>query len=215
MGQRLNIEIVANSEPLANSYYHWSGYTSSSLELTKVIIEAILNEDVKINELNTDSTKELCNATSVINKYMNDNILNACLLLRATGAKLTEDEIEYIKNIYGDSCSKVYDEEEIVDRNDGLIAVSENGMRTTRCWEEARVTIDILNKTIDFDAVWFDSIESYENEYDENIGNLTKIDFDFTHIEFSEFQLFYETIMHLVQKESAVLCRDEIIMFIE
>ena len=41
MGQRLNIEIIENGKVLANAYYHWSGYTSSSLELTQEILEAI------------------------------------------------------------------------------------------------------------------------------------------------------------------------------
>ena len=27
MGQRLNLEICIDNEPVANVYYHWSGYT--------------------------------------------------------------------------------------------------------------------------------------------------------------------------------------------
>lgn len=39
MGQRLNIEIMEKEEILlANAYYHWSGYTSSSIYLTQYII---------------------------------------------------------------------------------------------------------------------------------------------------------------------------------
>lgn len=41
MGQRLNIEIKENNKVLANSYYHWSGYTSSALLLTEKILDAI------------------------------------------------------------------------------------------------------------------------------------------------------------------------------
>lgn len=48
MGQRLNIEIKNNEKTLANCYYHWSGYTASSLGLTKQIIEAYkANDDIK------------------------------------------------------------------------------------------------------------------------------------------------------------------------
>lgn len=46
MGQRLNIEIKNNKETLANCYYHWSGFTTSSLELTKIIIEYLKNNNV-------------------------------------------------------------------------------------------------------------------------------------------------------------------------
>lgn len=45
MGQRLNIEIHENGITLANCYYHWSGYTSSSLNLTKQIINSELLTD--------------------------------------------------------------------------------------------------------------------------------------------------------------------------
>lgn len=45
MGQRLNIEIKDNKVPLANAYYHWSGYTSTSLELTELIINSPLIND--------------------------------------------------------------------------------------------------------------------------------------------------------------------------
>lgn len=39
MGQRLNIEIVKNGDVLANSYYHWSGFSNSAIDLTIKIIE--------------------------------------------------------------------------------------------------------------------------------------------------------------------------------
>lgn len=45
MGQRLNIEILDNKEVLANCYYHWSGYTSSALHLTKEIIGSSMIRD--------------------------------------------------------------------------------------------------------------------------------------------------------------------------
>lgn len=38
------------------------------------------------------------------------------------------------------------------DRNAGLIATSEEEMKDTRYWEEARVTIDMDNKTFDFNV---------------------------------------------------------------
>ena len=53
MGQRLNIQIEANdtntneTKVLANCYYHWSGYTSSAMELVKEIVDSgIYNLDI-------------------------------------------------------------------------------------------------------------------------------------------------------------------------
>jgi len=41
MGQRLNIELKYGDKLLANCYFHWSGYTLSSLRLTKAILSYI------------------------------------------------------------------------------------------------------------------------------------------------------------------------------
>ncbi len=53
MGQRLNIQIEANdtdtneTKVLANCYYHWSGYTSSAMELVKEMLDSgIYNLDI-------------------------------------------------------------------------------------------------------------------------------------------------------------------------
>jgi len=45
MGQRLNLEILDDGVALANCYYHWSGYTSSSLYLTGQILASPLLKD--------------------------------------------------------------------------------------------------------------------------------------------------------------------------
>lgn len=76
MGQRLNIQIEANdtdtdeTKVLANCYYHWSGYTSSAMELVKEIVDSgIYNLDIL------------------------DPVEKAIRLLEATGAGLAEDEL--------------------------------------------------------------------------------------------------------------------------
>ena len=76
MGQRLNIRIDANNpttdktEVLANCYYHWSGYTSSAMEL--------VNEMVNSGIYNLDIL---------------DPVEKAIRLLEATGAGLDKDEL--------------------------------------------------------------------------------------------------------------------------
>ena len=76
MGQRLNIQIEANdidtnkTEVLANCYYHWSGYTSSAMELVNEIV------DSGIYELD-----------------ILDPVEKAIRLLEATGAGLAKNEL--------------------------------------------------------------------------------------------------------------------------
>ena len=76
MGQRLNIQIEANNTDtnetvvLANCYYHWSGYTSSAMELVnKMVNSGIYNLDIL------------------------DSVEKAIRLLEATGAGLDDGEL--------------------------------------------------------------------------------------------------------------------------
>ena len=76
MGQRLNIQIEANNPTtnetvvLANCYYHWSGYTSSAMNLVSEIVDSgIYNLDIL------------------------DPVEKAIRLLEATGAGLAKNEL--------------------------------------------------------------------------------------------------------------------------
>ena len=76
MGQRLNIQIEATDTDtnenvvLANCYYHWSGYTSSAMELVNKIVDS-----------------------GMYNLDILDPVEKAIRLLEVTGAGLTEDEL--------------------------------------------------------------------------------------------------------------------------
>lgn len=163
MGQRLNIEIVENGVCLANAYYHWSAYTSSAFELAKKIIEAI----PKVKE-------EL-------------PVMKAIRLLEVTGAKLMGEEIEFAKDrLLGD------DFEKATDRNDGLIAISENGIDETRKWQEGAVYIyldenrmkfDVLHRRYFFD--WQKDEEKYNGRKVE-LNDIPMYNIDFSDIKFDQ-----------------------------
>lgn len=178
MGQRLNIQIVTDEENvLANAYYHWSGYTCCSMELTKKIVDAIIGS--KMPETNQK--------------------LYAIELLELTGALLTEDEKEYAKkNIEGFDSSNPLNHRVAVSRNEGLIAVSPEEISNTQRYEEARVDIDIVAQTISFGAIW-------NNENDEDDNEEAKYildgDFDFCCIPFDKLDNIFEVIKSLVKQE--------------
>ena len=75
MGQRLEILIMKDGKELANAYYHWSAYTSSSFELAKNIVIAIKNRRVR----------------------QKDELKKAIRLLEITGAGVTPNEKDYLK----------------------------------------------------------------------------------------------------------------------
>ena len=127
MGQRLNIEIrrKKDNKILANSYYHWTAYTYSSLRLAEEIGENIY--DIIRNDKTSDEIK-------------------AIQLLQTTGAGLLEDEYNLLKEEDKKYCSLA------TDRNLGLISFTEKGIENTRNWEEGRLTInvDFDDKEYDF-----------------------------------------------------------------
>lgn len=95
-------------------------------------------------------SSDLINDTSISNK------VKAVKLLELTGAGLTRDEFndDFPSHLYKESKS----------RNEGLIAISKEGIEETQNWEEARVTINLDTQQIHFDIYWDVGIEEYDPE---------------------------------------------------
>lgn len=214
MGQRLNMEIKIGNETLANSYYHWSGYSSSSCEIALKVID-YMEEHPQTTE---------------------PNKLYAIRLLEHTGAGLTDfaptdEEKEQAKKFYD---PKYYEEwvnkpseirtaqelfpnekfAECFGRNEGLLAITKYGMEETRKWEEARVTIDIASKTIDFDVYWVYN----EDSYDERPNEIIDLDFDLHNMDFNTFLSLNEVIDDYCDSRTFKAYRlknGEVITFIE
>ena len=164
MGQRLNIEIVGGCESLANSYYHWSAYTSGAKYLTRMIVLYL----------------QKSRTTNPIKK--------AIRCLEKTGAGLTAFELKEAKKLYPKTKFK-----KAIDRNDGLIAITKENMKETRDWEEGRVTIDIYSQKIYFDVFWIDNVEDYKEERElNNISNIKVLKNDPCIITFEDFLKNYE-----------------------
>lgn len=89
MGQRLNIEIVKNKNVLANCYYHWSGFSNSSIDLVVKIIEDF------------DYVKKCC----LSDPCKNEDLLFAIRLLERTGAGLYD--LEETRKILGNPLIKL------------------------------------------------------------------------------------------------------------
>lgn len=187
MGQRLNIEIKRKKDNkiLANSYYHWSAYTYSSLELANKIIENIY-DIVKNNKVNDE--------------------IKAIQLLQTTGAGLLEQEYNTLNEEDKKYCSLA------TNRNLGLISFTEKGMEETRTWEEGRltITIDFDNKEydfvgdknrVDFEVYFPISREEIEEYYKEelksgkiNLDEVVEFNFDLQDMELNDIRLFMEKI---------------------
>lgn len=161
MGQRLNIEIVKNGKVLANSYYHWSGYSNTAVNLT----EEIINYYDYVKKYQLDDT---CN---------DKDILFAIRLLEKTGAGIYD--IEKARGILENHNIKL---NVCKGRNEGIIEITQKGINENRSWEEARVSIDIEKQIIDFNV--FDEYEL--KELLEDYNEMTREDIKDININFKE-----------------------------
>ena len=168
MGQRLNIEIVSNGKLLANAYYHWDAYTGISLQRT----DDILN---KLNEIKGSAK---------------DDLDLAIKLLESTGAGINAEERNYI--LADPELSKYLPINNCVNRNEGILSITKEGMKNTRLWEEGRVTIDIRKRTILFRVYWELTKEEYLDDSFHDPGDyeqLPTIDYDLEkEISFDKFE---------------------------
>lgn len=176
MGQRLNIEIWNDGLILANAYYHWSGYTSSAIELTrKILIDNIGNEN------------------------NNNSRLKAIQLLQNTGAGLTESERNCIFAEKGFiNFTPCYG------RNEGLIAITDKGIQDTRIWEETRVSIYLDESRIDFNAFYCEDRWEYDKACDESSKQFDKlpiVNWNLKDIKFKDFYLFEELIKEMIKNK--------------
>ena len=170
MGQRLNIEIVKNGEILANSYYHWSGFSNSAINLT---IEIINNfEYIKKYRVEEYIKKQ--------------DLLFAIRLLEETAAGV--NDIEKIRKILEDKTMNLK-LKPCKNRNEGIIGVTKEDIEETRYWEEGRVSIDVEKKTIDFNVMNEYTIEQFREDYDEEDikeMNIKEINRNFKNIPFED-----------------------------
>ena len=151
MGQRLEICITDGENELANAYYHWSAYTESAIELSKQII-----------------TDYYCRRAR-----SKDYLKKAITLLELTDAGVTDNEKAWLKQ---DKRFKNYKFGGCLGRNQGLIAVSPEGMKETRDWQEGQVFIDIKNEVIQFDVWSYWNLDEIKEWYPEEQDKIVSID---------------------------------------
>ena len=150
MGQRLNIEITRGKTVLANAYYHWSAYTSSSLSLLAKVVEKYEDPDAI------------------------GGIALAIELLNATGAGIVPEERARAAECpdlspFVDKCN------DAIDRNRGLLSITEDGIEDTQRWAEETIRFDIDDGMIYFGVCSVigkdDFIEYYCDDDPESEGN--------------------------------------------
>lgn len=141
MGQRLVIVGKKNHIPIFNIYYHWSAYTSSSIYEADRLLKYLLQP-------------EKCG----------DLVLSAIEYCEANGGGISNDvDIEEAQRIYPDHKIKT----DGINRNDGLIAITADGMNNNLSWAEGVIEIDFDNDLINNNVFfYYDSVEQINEECD-------------------------------------------------
>ena len=164
MGQRLNLEIRRRDtdKVIANAYYHWSAYTESASYLT-----------------------ELAYTFLSLNKHLiKDERLLAIRALECTGAGLPEyeDEIGDYTKIKNMSKYRSLHFEKCKDRNEGIISVFPDSIKSTQDWAEGTSIIYIDDMSISFDVLNYyedvNDIKEWDEDFDENAVPIYNYDLD-------------------------------------
>lgn len=143
MGQRLVINGIKNHTPIFNIYYHWSAYTESAIHEADQLLKYLLRP-------------ENCG----------DLVLSAIEYCENNGGGITGDkDLEEAKRLYPDHNFKTDD----ISRNDGLIAITADGMNNNVSWAEGTIDIDFDNDLINNNVFWgYDDVDQINEEYEYN-----------------------------------------------
>lgn len=143
MGQRLVVTVKSTGEDLCKMYFHWSAYTISALMEVKDMMEEFPME--------TESKE--------------DAILYFIRYCEEYGGGIdggeNSKEWNYITNKYPNYKFK----SENINRNRGLIAISEDGMDEMQSWSEGDIYINLDEMTVHNEVFWcYDDIDEYNQE---------------------------------------------------
>ena len=174
MGQRLIVTIHAFDEDIATIWYHWSAYTTSALQEAKDIIN-------KVDWFDCNSKDEL--------------ILRITRYLESCGGGVDIDDRKTFEEKYpGEKFS------DDVNRNCGLIAISENSMKHHQYWSEGDLTIDFDAEKV-YNEVMFTYVSDEEFRRERMDAGFEDDDIDVKDI---KQLLFDPTEVHFFALDSAI-----------
>lgn len=143
MGQRLVVTVKSTGEDLCKMYFHWSAYTISVLmEVRDMMAEFPMETNSK-----------------------EDAILYFIRYCEEYGGGIDggmdSKEWNYITNKYPNYKFK----SENINRNRGLIAISEDGMDEMQSWSEGDIYINLDEMTVHNELfLYYDDIDEYNRE---------------------------------------------------
>ena len=147
MGQRLVTNIKRDGQIILSAYFHWTGYSSSSFEMTSIMIDNIRNmPDAKI-----------ANSLKLATTIFEGTDHHPTLELHERQRFEKTMDLKGYESLLSTS-----------DRNEGLIAVTPKGINELCDAGEVTVEIDITNETVINDLL-------YLNEYTDEEPDVAEV----------------------------------------
>ena len=165
MGQRLVVTVNIKGEDIAKLYYHWSAYSISALAQTREIVNCLLDSDNEIEDLR----------------------LRLIRFAESEGGCIQgcgdSKEFAAIQAMYPNEVFKTEGS-----RNDGLIALTEEGMNDLESWSEGSVTIYLDDGTVWNSVFDMETIDEYNEwfEEDRSLEDFPELDIDLEEIPFDK-----------------------------
>ena len=202
MGQRLVISVNKENKCLAKIYYHWSAYTVSALYETSEVINCIYNHQ--------DETDD-------------ELLLRLIHFCEEHGGGIDggkgSSEWNYITAKYPNEKF----EPEHINRNDGLIAISENGMAEMQRWSEGDVYIELDDDRVDFCVyagyeTWNEFVrerQDWDDEFDLAYDDVPYVDCCLGYFDVSEVDDILAQVDAAAKKYDIIRVNDEIVELIQ
>lgn len=196
MGQRLVVTIEKGDRNLCKIYYHWSAYTYNALLETKKIINCIYNHK---DETESELLLRLI-------RFCEEN---------GGGIRGVKDEFAYIQSLYPNEIFVT----ENYSRSEGLIALSEKGMRDLQSWSEGDVYINLDTDEVDFCVYsgyedfeeYIQNRKSWDDEFDETeLDDIPEFDFCLGYFDVDDIDAIINSLDGLGNDEFVIVCDNEV-----
>lgn len=177
MGQRLVITCKYQDQDIAVIYYHWSAYTVAALLEARELINSI-------------------GRCSSVEEYQKSLISYICNRGGGPDGGIGSKEWNYITNLYPNlSLTNHY-----ISRNNGLIAISDEGIKLLESAAESTLIIDFDNLTINNECWYCTNLFEYVDEsLDGNDSDLylPTLDIDLNNIDFNDLDAVINTLTNV------------------
>lgn len=146
MGQRLVIDLIHGGETVAAIYYHWSAYFASTIGELARLSEVLLKKDKE-----SDYKEKLLSIIEELETETEHQTMYSGIEKRRGGVRGYAWELEYAQKMFPQHEFQT----ENVNRNEGIISFTKEGIEEFHVWMEGYASIDLDTYEI-CNSVWYE-----------------------------------------------------------